>query len=87
MPRNSQTRMKCPCLEGQIYKALHFHDKVVAKRFHLNHGSLINGVRKMEETRAVVQLLRGIRGKLVKLNVVMYNTYIDTLCNDKLIYN
>ncbi|KEH17453.1 pentatricopeptide (PPR) repeat protein [Medicago truncatula] len=40
---------------------------------------------KMGETRAALQMLRKIEGKLINTNVVMHNTIIDSLCKDKLV--
>ncbi|GAU28897.1 hypothetical protein TSUD_293490 [Trifolium subterraneum] len=82
------TLIKGLCLKGEIHKALHFHDKVVAQRFQLDqvsYGTLINGLCKVGETRAALQLLRRVDGKLVQLDVVMYNTVIDSMCKDKLV--
>jgi pentatricopeptide repeat domain-containing protein 1/leucine-rich PPR motif-containing protein len=56
---------------------------VVAEGFQLNQVSyttLVNGLFKVGETRAALQLLRQVDGKLVPPNVVMYNTIIDIVC-------
>jgi pentatricopeptide repeat protein len=48
------------CLKGEIHKAIHFHDQVVALGFHLNqvsYGTLINGMYKMGETKAAMDEL------------------------------
>ena len=55
------TLMKVLCLNGEVDIALHFHDRVVALGFQLNEVSyrtLINGLRKIGQRRAAVQLLR-----------------------------
>ncbi|XP_045810404.1 pentatricopeptide repeat-containing protein At3g22470, mitochondrial-like [Trifolium pratense] len=72
------------CLKGEIHKALHFHDKVVAQGFQLNqvsYGTLINGLCKVGETRSALQLLRRIDGKLLQPNVVMYSAIIERFCD------
>jgi pentatricopeptide repeat domain-containing protein 1/leucine-rich PPR motif-containing protein len=56
---------------------------VVAEGFQLNQVSyttLVNGLFKVGETRAALQLLRQVDGKLVPPIVVMYNTIIDIVC-------
>jgi pentatricopeptide repeat domain-containing protein 1/leucine-rich PPR motif-containing protein len=56
---------------------------MVAEGFQLNQVSyttLVNGLFKVGETRAALQLLRQVDGKLVPPNVVMYNTIIDIVC-------
>jgi len=50
-----------------------------------NSIKLINGVCKIGETRAAIQLLRKIDGTLTEPDVVMYNTIIDCLCKHKLV--
>ncbi|MCH84580.1 pentatricopeptide repeat-containing protein, partial [Trifolium medium] len=61
--------ISCLCFSGKVQDALHFHDHVVAHEFHLNqvsYGTLINGLCKIGETKAAMQVLRQIEGKLVK---------------------
>jgi pentatricopeptide repeat protein len=50
----------------------------------VSYTTLINGLFKVGETRAALQMLRQVDGKLVPPNVVMYNTIIDSMCKDKL---
>jgi len=43
------TLIKGLCLSGEVKKALHFHDDVIAKGFHLDkvsYGTLIDGLCK-----------------------------------------
>ncbi|RHN52657.1 putative pentatricopeptide [Medicago truncatula] len=61
---------------------------IIAKGFKLDHVSyrtLINELCKTGETRAALQVLRKIERILVKPNVLMYTTIIDSLCKDKLV--
>ena len=46
---------------------------------------MINGVCKIGETRAAIELLRMIDGGLTEPDVVMYNTIIDGLRKHKLV--
>jgi len=46
---------------------------------------LINGLCKVGETRAALELLRLVDGKLVQPDVVMYTMIIDGMCKDKLV--
>ncbi|CAI8595006.1 unnamed protein product [Vicia faba] len=76
------------CDSGKLHKALHFHDDVIANGFQLDHvsyGTLIGGLCKIGETKAAMQVLKKIEeGLLVKLDVLMYNTVIDSLGKDNL---
>ena len=74
--------MKGLCLDGRINEAKWFHVKLVAQGYELNHltyGTLINALCKRRETGAAIQLLRQAERENVSLNVVMYNTIIESL--------
>ncbi|GAU31404.1 hypothetical protein TSUD_370530 [Trifolium subterraneum] len=69
------------CYQGKVKEALHFHDHVLAHGFHLDqvsYGTLINGLCKIGETRAALQVLRQIEGKLVEPNVGLFDE-VETL--------
>ena len=46
---------------------------------------MINGVCKIGDTRAAIQLLRKIYGRLTKPNELMFNDIIDAMCKDQLV--
>jgi pentatricopeptide repeat protein len=77
------TLVKGLCLNGEVYKSLHFHDEVLKKGFQLNHVSyriLINGLCKMEQTIAALQLtIEMTRRGSVKLTDVVADTVTDAV--------
>ncbi|MED6220458.1 hypothetical protein PIB30_045012 [Stylosanthes scabra] len=82
------TLLKGICLSGNVHKALHFQDKLLAHGFQFNqvtYGSLINGLCKTGQTTAAIQVLRKIPQYGIVPNVVMYSTIIDSLCKDTLV--
>ncbi|XP_045831508.1 putative pentatricopeptide repeat-containing protein At1g12700, mitochondrial [Trifolium pratense] len=78
------TLLKGLCLNGKVN--LCFHDDVIVKGFrfdHVSYATLINGLCKIGRTRASVLVLRKIELMVrVKPDVVMYNTIIDSLCQE-----
>uniref|UniRef100_K7LEK5 Pentacotripeptide-repeat region of PRORP domain-containing protein n=1 Tax=Glycine max TaxID=3847 RepID=K7LEK5_SOYBN len=51
----------------------------------VSYKTLINGVCKIGDTRAAIQLLRKIYGRLTKPNELMFNDIIDAMCKDQLV--
>ncbi|KAL2334581.1 hypothetical protein Fmac_015794 [Flemingia macrophylla] len=96
-PNNTLIRGLCP--RGKLRKALHFHDDAMAQGFRFDqvtYGKLVNGLCKTGETKAGLEFLKKIEGRIdyvwdlvdemhnrgQPVNIITYSSLLDALCKN-----